>query len=437
MQKIINNIFLAAVLTIFMMAAHAAGAQPGWAVTPSEYQYTMSVTGVGLFHCQESFDEGDMVAAFVGDSCRGVQEFGTLYNDRQYAFLTVFANVPAGEQITFKLYDSSEDEEMDVVYQMAFEENGIHGSLETPYLFKTDYELVDLTMSNSTLYDYNKKGNILGEVLTVNENGDTSSFMIDFVDDSLGLDNDYFSVDGSTLILEEDVDYKNKKTYQIHLMAISDAGCEVERDFLIEVINTNVPPTGLDREVVEVDENEPLNTVVTELIALDETPDDEHKFTLVGDTIDWPDNALFEARQDQLLNRAVFDYEKEDYYVIQIEIEDRVGNTVIDTLEVRILDVIEFDDLKASNLITPNEDGFNDAFEIPNVYLFADYSLFIFNDLGNKVYSVDRNYDNSWDGISSKRKKLPSGTYYYLLRDNQVPANQFTGEIHLYRNSKF
>lgn len=437
MQKFIKYIFLAAELTIFMMAAPAAGAQPNWTVTPSEYQYTMSVTGVGLFHCQESFDEGDMVAAFVGDTCRGVQRFSTLHTDRQYAFLTVFSNVPAGEEITLKLYDSSNDKEMDVVYPLAFEENGIHGSLGAPYLFKTDYELVELGMSNTILYDYNKKGTVLTEVFTVNENGDTSSFMIDFVDDSLGVDNSYFSIDGTSLVLEEDVDYKNKTSYQVHLMAISGAGCEVEGSFVIEVVNTNVPPTGLDREVVEVNENEPLNTVVTELIALDETPDDTHIFTLVGNAEDWPDNASFEPRQDQLLSREIFDYEKKERYLIQIEIEDRVGNTVIDTLEVLVQDVIEFDDLKAANLVTPNGDGFNDTFEIPNVELFVGYKLTIFNDLGNEVYSVDRAYDNSWKGLSSQRKELPSGTYYYLLRDREVPENQFTGELHLYRNSKF
>lgn len=414
-----------------------AWGQPSWTVNPSDYQYTMTLTGIGLFQCEESFDEANMVAAFIGDECRGVQYFNTDIDGRRLAYLTVYDTLSQGSEVTFKLYDASADVIYEEVFPTVFQENGIMGNPASPHEFKTDFVLTELILANKTLYDYNKKGTVLSEVLTINEVGDTFAMMIDFVDDSLGVDNNFFSIDGNSLVLEEDVDFKNKTSYQIHLMAISDAGCEVEGSFVIEVVNTNVPPTGLDREVVEVNENEPLNTVVTELIALDETPEDSHTFTLIGNDEDWPDNASFETRQEQLLSRAIFDYEKKERYLIQIEIEDRVGNTVIDTLEVLVLDVIEFDDLKAANLVTPNGDGFNDTFEIPNVELFVGYKLTIFNDLGNEVYSVDRAYDNSWKGLSSQRKELPSGTYYYLLRDNRVPENQFTGELHLYRNSKF
>lgn len=433
-----NNFFHHYIMAALILGATVkAWAQPNWTVNPSDYQYTMTLTGIGFFQCDETIDEGDMVAAFIGDECRGVQSFSTNIDGRMLAYLTVYDNMSEGNAVTFKMYDASEDKIYDDVFPAVFQENGIMGNSESPHEFKTDFVLTEMLLANTTLYDYHKKGTILTEVLSINENGDTSSFMIDFVDDSLGLDNSYFSIDGTTLVLEEDVDFKNKDSYQIHLMSISDSGCELQGSFVIQVVNTNVPPTGLDRDVVEVKENEPVNTIVTELIALDESPEDSHKFTLVGTDTDWPDNAFFETRQGQLLNLAVFDYEKQNRYVVQIQIEDRVGNTVIDTLEIIILDVIEFDDLKASNLVTPNGDGFNDAFEIPNVELFADYKLIIFNDLGNEVFSVDRNYDNSWKGISSKRQKLPSGTYYYLLRDNRISNNQFTGEIHLYRNSKF
>lgn len=426
--------FMAALI---MGVAVKTWAQPSWTVNPSDYQYTMTLTGIGLFQCLETVDEADMVAAFIGDECRGVQSFSTNVDGKHLAYLTVYDTLSQGNQVTFKLYDASDSIIYEEVFPVIFQENGIMGNPENPHEFKTDFVLTELVLANSTLYDYNKKGTVLTEVLTVNENGDTASYMIDFVDDTLGVDNSFFSIDGNSLVLEEDVDFKNKVSYQIHLMAISDAGCEVEGSFVIQVVNTNVPPTGLDREMVEVKENEPVNTVVTELIALDETPEDEHHFTLVGNAEEWPDNAAFETRQDQLLTRDIFDYEKKDRYLIQIEIEDRVGNTVVDTLEVHILDVIEFDDLKAANLVTPNGDGFNDTFAIPNVELFIGYKLTIFNDLGNEVYSVDRAYDNSWDGLSSSRRELPSGTYYYLLRDNREPANQFTGELHLYRNSKF
>ena len=70
-------------------------------------------------------------------------------------------------------------------------------------------------------------------------------------------------------------------------------------------------------------------------------------------------------------------------------------------------DTIVTDILQIPNVITPNNDGKNDAFYIQK--LPAQSSLTIFNRWGNTVYH-SLNYQNNWeaDGVNS-------GTYYYLL----------------------
>jgi len=60
------------------------------------------------------------------------------------------------------------------------------------------------------------------------------------------------------------------------------------------------------------------------------------------------------------------------------------------------------------NVITPNNDGFNDIFTIENLPLYAQ--LIVRNKKGNVVYS-SLNYKNNWNGDD-----LPNGNYQYELK---------------------
>ncbi|GAB5550525.1 MAG: hypothetical protein Sapg2KO_01160 [Saprospiraceae bacterium] len=409
-----------------------------WSVNPADFQYTMTITGVGLFQCEETTKSTDMVVAFINGECRGVQSFDTDYEGRQYAFLTVYDTVPQGSTIEFQLFDSESGTSYDHVYTLVFEENSIAGSLTTPYEFKTNYETTGLRLSNNIVYDFNVSGDLVGQVFSINEVGDSLDYILDFVDDSLGIDNSYFALSNNEIYLSEDVDFENKKSYQIHLLSISPVGgCLQNEVFEIEVVNTNIAPTGLSRADTTINENEPIGSLVCQLIALDESVIDQHRFELVGSLTDFPDNEFFTINDQELLSNAEFDYEEKFEYRLQIQIKDRVGNIYIDTFRISILDVIEFDDLKAGNLITPNDDGFNDHFTIPNVELFINYELCIYNDNGNLVFRQNGNYQNDWDGKSDREKELPNGTYYFILRDRTDFGNAFKGEIHLYRPNQF
>lgn len=111
-------------LTLFLVAIATLSAQPNWTVNPADFQYTMTVTGVALFGCEESLDENDMVAAFINNEVRGVQLFDTEFQGKQYAFLIVYDNGLNGNEITFKLYDQSKDQVLDVLHTTLFAENG-------------------------------------------------------------------------------------------------------------------------------------------------------------------------------------------------------------------------------------------------------------------------------------------------------------------------
>ncbi|MBN1198985.1 MAG: gliding motility-associated C-terminal domain-containing protein [Bacteroidales bacterium] len=91
--------------------------------------------------------------------------------------------------------------------------------------------------------------------------------------------------------------------------------------------------------------------------------------------------------------------------------------SVVDTI-VRIMTVI-----------TPNQDGFNDRWEIINLPEIEPCNVEIYNRWGQKVFSASP-YSNDWDGTENG-KQLSNDTYYYFLRCKD--GNLQTGTISIVR----
>ena len=95
------------------------------------------------------------------------------------------------------------------------------------------------------------------------------------------------------------------------------------------------------------------------------------------------------------------------------------------TIYVRVEDNVAFDCFSLTSFdlvicripegISPNNDGFNDTFELKG---YDVKSLKIYNRYGKLVYS-STNYADNWDGRSNKGDKLPVGTYYYHMIYNE------------------
>lgn len=92
--------------------------------------------------------------------------------------------------------------------------------------------------------------------------------------------------------------------------------------------------------------------------------------------------------------------------------------------------------LRVYNEFSPNNDGFNDFFEIECIEDYAN-SIQVFSRNGNKVFEAS-GYQNNWDGIAnvngilSKGEHLPSGTYFYVINIPELNRN-LTGWIQLAR----
>jgi gliding motility-associated-like protein len=69
---------------------------------------------------------------------------------------------------------------------------------------------------------------------------------------------------------------------------------------------------------------------------------------------------------------------------------------------------------------SPNGDGINDAWQIPNIENYPDNEVVIYNRWGNVVYQAQP-YRNDWLGESNQAglaggKFLPEGTYFYVVK---------------------
>jgi uncharacterized delta-60 repeat protein/gliding motility-associated-like protein len=70
--------------------------------------------------------------------------------------------------------------------------------------------------------------------------------------------------------------------------------------------------------------------------------------------------------------------------------------------------------LKATELITPNNDGLNEAFVIGFVNLEKENELKIFDRNGLELFTQN-NYQNDWTGILPNGKTVENGIYYYVF----------------------
>jgi gliding motility-associated-like protein len=67
-------------------------------------------------------------------------------------------------------------------------------------------------------------------------------------------------------------------------------------------------------------------------------------------------------------------------------------------------------------IITPNNDGVNDAFVVPCLYTagYPENEVSIFNQWGDEVFRA-KPYKNDWAGLYDG-EDLPAGTYYYIVK---------------------
>ncbi len=73
--------------------------------------------------------------------------------------------------------------------------------------------------------------------------------------------------------------------------------------------------------------------------------------------------------------------------------------------------------IEIPDIITPNNDGYNDTWRIKNIDMFPDAEVFVFTRWGKLVFNTKNLAANPWNG-TFKGRILPTDSYHYVLHLN-------------------
>ncbi|WP_274475538.1 HYR-like domain-containing protein [Mangrovimonas aestuarii] len=94
------------------------------------------------------------------------------------------------------------------------------------------------------------------------------------------------------------------------------------------------------------------------------------------------------------------------------------------------------EDVNISTAITPNGDQWNEYFEVTGVEECGfTIEIMIFNRWGAKIFE-SKNYQNNWNGAApsgsvGNAEKVPTGTYYYVVKLKDSGLDPFSGPIYV------
>ena len=83
------------------------------------------------------------------------------------------------------------------------------------------------------------------------------------------------------------------------------------------------------------------------------------------------------------------------------------------------------------NWFSPNGNGTNDSWEIPG-FEYGNYTLYVVNVLGQKIYEVSSDNYVPWDGTFNG-EPLPNGDYYYVISSSDENEPTFAGYVTILR----
>jgi gliding motility-associated-like protein len=126
-----------------------------------------------------------------------------------------------------------------------------------------------------------------------------------------------------------------------------------------------------------------------------------------------------------------------DPEMVWVKVKDANGCSGGDTLMLQVCDAaLLFRNMP--NTITPGEDGgsddgFNDTWVIPNIELFPDAVIEIYDRWGRLVFRTDDIANNPWKGQDMRGKNLPMDAYFFVLDIKVQHVKPLTGYVNVVR----
>ena len=117
---------------------------------------------------------------------------------------------------------------------------------------------------------------------------------------------------------------------------------------------------------------------------------------------------------------------------IVVEVIDENSCISYDTIQINACSAEErFKDMPTA--FTPNGDGKNDVWRIPELEAFPQAVVEIYDRWGNLLFKSEPGYSDPWNGISNKGKEMPMDSYYFVIDFQQDDLESLAGTVTLIR----
>jgi hypothetical protein len=180
-------------------------------------------------------------------------------------------------------------------------------------------------LSNSAV-DENQPINTVVGGLTATDPDAGATFTFSLTCAVPGADDISFNVNGSNLQTSAVFDFETKSVYNICIRVTDQGGLTFDKNFTIAVNNLpeNVAPTDIALSSNSVDENQPINTLVGALAAIDPNPGDTFTFSLAC-VVQGADDISFNILGANLRTSSIFNFEGQSTYNICVRVTDQGG----------------------------------------------------------------------------------------------------------------
>ena len=210
------------------------------------------------------------------------------------------------------------------------------------------------------------------------------------------------------------------KSENYYVKETSAAGCTSAASMVTVVINdTPVPELTADPKFCGLD-----NPTILDLSNITNSPS----------TVVWYDA----ANNGNLLPSSTLLVDEKTYYGFDLSTATNCYSSQSTPVIVSLTECEEFPGFFIPDGFSPNGDGVNDVFVIPDIdFLYPDYTIEIFNRYGNGMYRGGKDKPG-WDGINYENKGLnggvaPNGVYFYVINFNKGNKPPKQGRLYLNR----
>ena len=181
-----------------------------------------------------------------------------------------------------------------------------------------------LGLSKSTIAENAPQGAEVGIFQPIDPDAN-ETFTYSLVPGDGALHNSQFLINGNQLLALTSFNFETDPTRSIRVRVTDGSGTSFfERSFVIGVTNVNENPTGISLSSNSIDENQPVGTVVGNLLSTDLDANNTFTYTIVP-VLGSNDHTAFAIAGQQLVTAASLNFEGQKVYNIRIRTTDAGG----------------------------------------------------------------------------------------------------------------